>query len=250
MERLETILGDLGMDGAMTEAFAYLAEKKKATMEEIYEDTSLSRKAVSMSLEALEAAGAVKREGPAFTIGDAREALMALLPARCEELKAEIYSYRPAPVKEECPGVEAVRDDASAVPSFTARHIDAALSGVDMISRSLAWLDDSSLNAARAAVQRGVRVRVITLEHAGLESEARALADAGVELRSHEYSNDVRFMIVDGEFVAFAITEPPHVTEPACFGLLIRDRGVCEKVLEHIFEPAWSNANVVEEYRI
>jgi DNA-binding transcriptional ArsR family regulator len=250
MERLETILGNLGLDEAMTEAFAYLADKKKATLEEIYEDTSLSRKAISMALEALEAEGAVRRDGPAFTVEDVREALMALLPARCEELKAEIYSYGPAPVKRECPGVEAIRDDASVVPSFTAKNIDAALTGVDMISRSLTWLDDGSLNAARAAVQRGVKVRVITFKHAELGAEARALADAGVEVRSHEYSNDVRFMMVDGEFIAFAIEEPPQVTKPAYFGLLIRDRGVCKKVLDHIFEPAWRNANVVEEFRI
>jgi sugar-specific transcriptional regulator TrmB len=250
MERLETILGNLGLDRAMAEVFAYLANKKKATMEEMYEDTSLSRKAISLALEALESEGAVKRDGPAFTVEDVREALMALLPARFEELKAEVYSYRPAPMKKECPGVEAVRDDASVVPSFTAKNIDAALTSVDMISRSLAWLDDVSLNAARASIQRGVKVRVITFKHPGLEADARALADAGVEVRSHEYSNDVRFMMVDGEFIAFALKEPPGVEEPAYFGLLIRDRGVCKKVLDHIFEPAWGEAKVVEEYRI
>jgi len=250
MERLETILGNMGLDGAMAEVFAYLADIKKATMEEMYEDTSLSRKAISLALAALEAEGAVKRDGPAFTVGDVREALMALLPARCEELKAEIYSYRPAPVKKECPGVEAIRDDASVVPSFAAKNIDAALTSVDVISRSLTWLDDGSLNAARAAVQRGVKIRVITFKHAELGSDARALADAGVDVRSHEYSDDVRFMMVDGEFIAFALKEPPRVTKSAYFGLLIRDRDVCKKVLDHIFEPAWGQAEVVEEYRI
>jgi DNA-binding transcriptional ArsR family regulator len=250
MERLETILGNLGLDEARTEVFAFLADKKKATLDEMYEDTSLSRKAISLALEALESEGAVKRDGPAFTIDNVREALMALLPARCEELKAEVHSYRQTPMKEECPGVEAIRDDASAVPSFAAKNIDAALTSVDMISRSLSWLDDGSLNAARAAVQRGVKIRVITFKHAGLEADARALADAGVEVRGHEYSDDVRFMMVDGEFIAFALKEPPQATKPAYFGLLIKDKGVCMMVLEHIFEPAWSDAEVVEEYRI
>lgn len=250
MERLETILGNLGLDEAMTEVFAFLANKERATMEEMYEDTSLSRKAISMALDALEAEGAVKRDGPAFTIENVREALTALLPARYEELKAEIYSYKPETVSIECPIVEAIRDDASVVPSFTAKNIDAALANIDMISRSLTWLDDESLNAARAAVQRGVKVRVITYKHPELEADARALADAGVEVRSHEYSNDVRFMMVDGEFIAFAIKEPPQVTKPAYFGLLVRDRDVCKKIFEYIFEPAWADAEVVEEYRI
>ena len=250
MERLGTILDDLGLDGAMAEVFAYLAEKKKATMEEMFEETPLSRKAISRALAALEAEGAVKRDGPAFIIDNVREALMALFPARCEELRAEIYSYRPAPAKKEGPGVEAVRDARSAVPSFTAKNIDAALASVDIISRSLAWLNDESLNAARAAEQRGVKVRVITFKHAELEADARALSEAGVDVRGHVYADDVRFMMVDGQFIAFAIKEPPGVTEPAYFGLLIKDKGVCRMVLEHIFEPAWSDAEVVEEYRI
>jgi sugar-specific transcriptional regulator TrmB len=247
MERLEKILKDLGLDDAMAEVFACLAGKKKATLDEIFEDTSLSRKAISMSVRELEASGAVKREGQAYTIEDPREALKSLLPSRYEELKAEIFSYRPVLIKDESPLVEAIRDEASVVPAFTATHIDAALDSVDMVSRSLTWLDDRSLGAARAAVQRGVKVRVITYKHPELFSDARALADAGVEVRSHEYSKDVRFMIVDGEFVSFAIREPPRVTQPAYFGLMIRDRDVCRKMLEYIFEPAWEDAEVVEE---
>ncbi len=250
MERLDTILGDLGLEGAMAETFAYLANKKKATMKEIYEDTSLSRRAISIALEALVAEGAVKREGSSFTIINVQEALMALLPARCEELKAEIYSYRPAPVIKECPVVEAIQDDRSKVPDFTAKNIDAALASVDIVSRSLAWLDDTSLNAARAAVQRGVKIRVVTFSHPGLEADARALSDAGVEVRCGEYRGDARLMVVDGELVAFALREPPQAIKPAYFGLLIRDPGICKMVLDHIFEPAWEQAKIAEEYRL
>ncbi len=248
MERLETILGDLGLDGAMAEVFAYLADKKKATLEEMFEDTPLSRRAISRAVAALEAEGAVGRDGPAFTIDNVGEALAALLPARCEELRAEVYSYRPPPAEKACPGVEAVRDDASALPDFTAKNIDAALSSVDIISRSLAWLSDRSLGAARAAVQRGVKVRVITFKHPGLEADARALADAGVEVRSNKYSEDVTLMVVDGEFAAFALKEPPGPEKPACFGLLVRDKGVCGKASKYIFEPAWIRAETLEEY--
>lgn len=250
MERLEKILRDLGLDGALVEVFACLAGKGKASLDEIYDETALSRRAISLALGELESAGAVRKDGPDFAIDDTRKSLQALLPARFEELKAEIYSYRPITKKGECPMVEAIRDEASVVPAFTARHIDAALKSVDMISRSLTWLDDQSLNAARAAVQRGVRVRVITYKHPELLADARALTDAGVEVRSHEYSKDVRFMIVDGEFISFAIREPPKVTQPAYFGLMIRDRGACRSMLEYIFEPAWEDAEVVEKYRI
>jgi DNA-binding transcriptional ArsR family regulator len=244
MERLETILGNLGLDGAMTEVFAYLADKNKATMEDIYEATALSRKAVSRALDALAAEGAVRREGEAFTIGDVREALLALLPARYEELKAEIYSYRPSTAEKACSRVEAISGDSSAVPAFAANNIDAALSSVDIISGSLAWLNGESLDAARAAVQRGVVVRVITFRHPGLKAESRALADAGVELRSSEYSEEARLMVVDGELIVFSLKEP------ACFALLVRDKSVSEKVLKHIFEPAWGDAEVAEKYRI
>lgn len=57
-------------------------------------------------------------------------------------------------------------------------------------------------------------------------------------------------MIVDGEFISFAIKEPPKVTQPAYFGLLIRDKTVCRNMLEYIFDPAWEDAEVVEESRI
>lgn len=148
MERLETILGNLGLDGARADVFAYLARQGKATMKEIYEDTPLSRKAISMALEALEAEGTVEREGESFAVEDVQRSLMALLPVRYEELKAEIYSYKPLQAGEVRTAVKAIREMTSAVPSFAARNIDAAVSSVDVISPSLAWLDDESLNAA------------------------------------------------------------------------------------------------------
>jgi DNA-binding transcriptional ArsR family regulator len=250
MERLETILDGLGLDNAMVAVFTCLADKTKATMEEIFEQTALSRNAISTALKALEAAGAVKREGECFGIEDVQSSLMAMLPSRFEELKAKIYAYRPSGVAKECPMVEVRRDDASAVPSFTAKNIDAALQSIDIISRSLTWLDDRSLNAARAAVQRGVKIRVITAMHPGLKSDVRALADAGIKVRCHEYSGGTRFIMADAEVVAFSIGEPSKVTGPKYFGLIVRDRDVCEKILEYIFEPAWKSAEVVEEYRI
>jgi sugar-specific transcriptional regulator TrmB len=249
MERLETILKDMGLDGAMADTFACLAGRKRATAEEIYEDTSLSRKAVSLALAALEAQGAVKRDGMAYRMESARDALMALLPARYEELKAAIDAYRPVPAQKECPMVEAIRDEASVVPAFTARNVDESVNSVEMISRSLTWLDDNSLNAVRAAVQRGVKVRIITYKHQELMADAGALRDAGAEVRSHEYSRDVRFMVVDGEFISFAIREPPKITQPAYFGLMIRDRDVCKQMLEYIFEPAWGDAETIDENR-
>ncbi len=250
MEKLQTILGNLGLDGAMAEVFACLANKKKATLEEIYEETPLSRKAISQALAALLSEGAVKRDGPAYTIENVREALMALLPARYEELKAEIYSYRHAPGQKVCPRVEAVRGDPSADPSFMAKHIDAALASIEIVSGPLEWLNDESLNAARAAVQRGVIVRVIAFRHPGLEAEARALADAGVEVRSHEYAEEMAFVVIDGEFAAFALKEPARATKPASFRLLVKDKSACRMALDYLFEPAWKDAGTVEEHRI
>lgn len=246
MKRLEKILRDLGLDGALAEVFVHLAEKGKSTADDIYDETTLSRRSISMALGELEAAGAVRRDGPAFAVEDPRKALQALFPARLEELKAEIYAYRPAPGPEKCPAVEAVRDDAAVVPAFTARHVDGARRSVDMISRSLTWMDAGSLDATRAAVRRGVTVRVITHRHPEILADVRALLDAGAEVRSHEYAKDVRFMIVDGSFVSFAIREPPRVTQPAYFGLMIPDAGVCRSMLEHIFDPAWEDAEIVE----
>jgi len=250
MERLENILANLGMDNDMTMVFVYLSDRKKATIEEIYEHTTLSRGAVSMALSELEAEGAVKREGEYFAIEDVQKALLALLPPRFEELKAQIYSYAPSRPVGTCDVVKAIRVEPESMPSFAARNIDAALNSVDMISRSLAWLDDESLNAARAAVQRGVIIRVIASRYPELGSDTRALEDAGVEVRSHEYARDIGFMMVDGESVVFAIREPPKITRPAYFGLLIRDREACKKMLQYIFNPAWEDAEVAEEIRI
>lgn len=242
MERLKTILNNLGLDDVRAAVFIYLAGKRRATLEEIYEDTALSRKAVSMALEALEAEGAVKKDGMAFTVENVREALMAMLPARYEEVKAEIYSYRPAVVKKETPGVEAFWEEEAALPPLAAKEIDAALQDIVIVSRSLAWLDEESLNAARAAVQRGVKVRVITKKHPELRADARALTDAGVEVRCHDYADSVDLMIVDGGFMVLSIRGPPGLALSAYFRLMIRDRGACERARQHIFEMAWKNA--------
>ena len=244
MERLEAILANLGMDDAMARAFTYLASQRKATIEDIYSHTTLSRGEVSLALDELVAGGAVEREGECFTVEDVQEALLALLPSRFEELKAEIYSYSPPRPGEVCAIVEAVRDEPDAVPSFVARNMDAALTTVDMISESMSWLDDESLNSARAAVQRGVIVRVIASKYPELESDARALVDAGVDVRVHGYAEEVEFMMVDRDFIALAITEPPKVTLPANFSLLIRNAEVCGKIIQYIFEPAWEEAEV------
>lgn len=249
MERLETILRDLGLDDAMIEVFSYLAKKRRASLEELFEGTALSRCAISRALNALESKGTVKRDGEDFTIGDPQAAMMALLPSRFEEIKAEIFSYSPPVAERSCPIVKTIRDEAGFTPSFASCNFNAATASVDIISSSMAWLDDNSLDAARAAVQRAVKVRVLTHRQPELEAEARALTDAGVEVRSHEYSRGVRFLIVDGEYIAFAFGEPPGITKPSYFGLTIRDRDVCKKALEYIFDPAWEGAEAVEKYR-
>jgi sugar-specific transcriptional regulator TrmB len=250
MERLESILADLGMDESMARVFAYLADKKRSTMEDIYYHTTLSRGVISMALGELVSGGIVRREGEYFTVEDVQKALLAMLPSRFEELKAEIYSYAPPPKRESCAVVETTREEEEAMPSLLARNMDAALESVDVISRSLFWLDDGSLDSARAAIQRGVIVRVIAFKYPELAPDARALADAGVEVRMHEYAADTNFFIVDGKFVAFFIKEPPQVTRPACLRLMIRDKKACEEILRHVFNPTWENAEVVEEIRI
>jgi len=57
-------------------------------------------------------------------------------------------------------------------------------------------------------------------------------------------------MIIDGELISFAIEEPPGAARPAYLGLIIHDKAVCRNMLEHIFEPAWEDAEVAEKYRI
>jgi DNA-binding MarR family transcriptional regulator len=244
MERLESILANLGMDDAMTRVFTYLASQKKGTIEDIFSHTTLSRGSVSMALDELVAGGSVEREGEYFTVEDVQKALLTLLPSRFEELKAEIYSYSPPRPREACAVVEAFRDELDSVPSFVARNMDAALNNIHVISRSMSWLDDESLNSAMAAVQRGVIIRVISSKYPELESDTRALVDAGVDVRVHGYAEEVEFIMVDRELIAFAITEPPKVTRPAYLGLLIRNAEVCEKILQHIFDPAWEDAEI------
>jgi phosphatidylserine/phosphatidylglycerophosphate/cardiolipin synthase-like enzyme len=241
MERLDNILKDLGLDDAMTVVFEFMADKRKATFEQIYDGTRLSRRAISLAVEALEAKGAVKRDGPFYVVEDLREALISMAPARFEEIKAEIHSYRHEPnVRESCPDVKMDMADVTDVPASRARDIASAISQVDIISRMLEWLDEEVLEAIASAIERGVRVRILTDEHPGIASDIRALRDVGAEVRVNEYARYAQLLIIDGTAMALDLHAPPRTSKYP--GLRLRDRELSKRMLEDVFEPAWSDA--------
>jgi DNA-binding Lrp family transcriptional regulator len=241
MERLETILRDLGLDDAMTVVFEYLADKRRATFEQIYDETRLSRQAISLAVETLEAKGALKRDGPHYVIESIHKSLIAMAPARFEEITAEINSYRhPQKPAESCPVMEMVRADIADIPSIMGREIASAINHVDMISRTLAWLNEEILDIVEASIQRGVRVRILTYEHPDLASDARALRDAGAEVRAGEYAGHTQLAVVDGISMILDLPVPPRTDK--YLGVRVRDRETCKRMLEDVFEPAWDDA--------
>ena len=241
MERLDNILKDLGLDDAMTVVFEFMADKRKATFEQIYDGTRLSRRAISLAVEALEAKGALKRDGPFYVVENLREALISMAPARFEEIKAEIHSYRhEQSTGESCPAVEMVMADVTDMPSSGAREIASAVSQVDIISHMLEWLDDESLEAVERAVERGIRVRILTYEHPDIASDVRALRDVGAEVRVDEYARHAQLMIIDGIAMALDLPAPPRKSKYP--ELRIRDRALSKRMLEDVFEAAWSDA--------
>ena len=241
MERLDNILKDLGLDDAMTVVFEFMADKRKATFEQIYDGTRLSRRAISLAVEALEAKGALKRDGPFYVVENLREALISMAPARFEEIKAEIHSYRhDKTAGESCPAVQMVMADVTDMPSSSAREIASAVSQVDIISHMLEWLDDEALEAVENAVERGVRVRILTYEHPDIASDIRALRDVGAEVRVDEYARHAQLMIIDGIAAAIDLPAPPRTSKYP--GLRIRDRDLGKHMVEDVFEPAWSDA--------
>ena len=240
MERLDNILKDLGLDDAMTVVFEFMADKRKATFEQIYDGTRLSRKAISLAVEALEAKGAVKREGPFYVVENLHEALISMAPARFEEIKAEIHSYRPVKnTGESCPAVKMVMADVTDMPSSSIRVIASAVSQVDIISHMLEWLDDESLEAVDRAIKRGVRVRILTCEHPDIASDIRALREVGAEVRVNEYALHAQLMIIDATTVALDLPAPPRTGKYP--GLRVHDRDLGKRMLEDVFEPAWSD---------
>ena len=241
MERLDNILKDLGLDDAMTVVFEFMADKRKATFEQIYDGTRLSRRAISLAVEALEAKGALKRDGPFYVVENLREALITMAPARFEEIKAEIHSYRhDKTTRESCPVVQMVMADVTDMPSFSIREIASAVSQVDIISRMLEWLDDESLEAVERAVERGIRMRIITCEHPDIASDIRALRDVGAEVRVNEYARHAQLMIVDATTVALDLPAPPRTVKYP--GLRVHDRDIGKHMLEDVFESVWDDA--------
>ena len=241
MERLDHILKDLGLDDTMTVVFEFMADKRKATFEQIYDGTRLSRRAISLAVEALEAKGALKRDGPFYVVENLREALIAMAPSRFEEIKAEIHSYRHAQsTGESCPDVKLAMADVTDTPSSRARDIASAVSHVDIISHMLEWLDDEVLDTIDNAVKRGIRVRILTDEHPDLASDIRALREAGAEVRVNEYAKYAQLLIIDGIATALDLHAPPRTSKYP--GLRVRDRELGKRMLEDVFEPAWSDA--------
>ena len=192
-------------------------------------------------MEALEAKGALKRDGPFYVIENLREALISMAPARFEEIKAEIQSYRHAQsAGEGCPAVKMVMANVTDMPSSGAREIASAVNQLDVISHMLEWLDDEALEAVECAVQRGVRVRILTYEHPDIASDVRALRDVGAEVRVDEYARYAQLMIVDGIATALDLPAPPRTCKYP--GIRVRDRELSKRMLEDVFEPAWSDA--------
>ncbi|MCD1294474.1 hypothetical protein CUJ83_05600 [Methanocella sp. CWC-04] len=248
MESLEKILEKMGLDDDSKEVFSYMAVRRRASLEDIFNNTNLSMAAISKAVYTLMGRGAIKREGQILLMDNIQSSLTNLLSANIEDINSSIASYRQSAVTicdTKNTSIEVVHDDVSAVPSFTAGRIASASNSVEIVTRSLTWLDGETLRAIQEASNRGVLIRVITYHQPELEEGIKALKDAGVKVRSHEYSRDVRFIVADGEFVAFAIREPPRTTSSSYFGLWINSRDACSKVLEHIFEPAWQEAENV-----
>ena len=241
MERLDNILKDLGLDDAMTVVFEFMADKRKATFEQIYDGTRLSRRAISLAVEALEAKGAVKRDGPFYVVEDIHEALITMAPARFEEIKAEIHSYRPEQTTwESCPAVQMDMADVTDMPSYSAREIASAVTQVDIISHMVEWLNDEALEAVENAVERGVRVRILTYEHPDIASDVRALRDVGAEVRVNEYAKYIQLTIIDGVAMELDLPAPPRASKYP--KLCIRDQALSKRMLEDVFEPAWGDA--------
>lgn len=232
---------DLGLDDAMIDVYEYMADQRKADFGQIYDKTTLSRRGLSIALEALIAMGALKREGPYYVIDDLHRSLSAMAPARFEEIRAEIDSYRHTPRRvSSCPIVELASSDIAGVPSLIGREIESAINEIAVLSHTLAWLDDETMDVLNSAIQRGVRIRVLTYKHPDLASDARALRDVGVEVRCDEYARFAQFMIIDSEFVCYDVPVPPGGQK--YLGLRIRDADTCRRMLAEVFEPAWKDA--------
>ena len=243
MQRLDQILKDLGLDEGMAAVFEFIADKKRATLDQVYEGTRLSRKAILLAAEALEAKGALTREGPYLLIESLPRSLNTMAPARFEEIRAEIDSYQPENAQIEwCPIVEIAPASVADLRLFMAREITSAAESVDTISHMLEWLGDETLDALEAAIQRGVIVRILTYEHPGFEADARALREAGAEVRTGEYATKIQLIIIDGMSMALDLPAPPRGTRYP--SIRLRDLEACQR-LEEVFGLAWNDAEII-----
>ena len=128
------------------------------------------------------------------------------------------------------------------LPRMTRDFMKRASEEIDIITRSFTWVDDETLEAMYALVNKGVRIRIVGKYGDESKEVIEQLLRLGAIVKLHEFAGEARFMIIDEKEVVFAIREPLTPTERHYVGILIKDESTARVVKQYIFDAIFKEA--------
>lgn len=128
------------------------------------------------------------------------------------------------------------------LPKMTRDFLKRASEEVDIITRSFTWVDDETLDAMYALVNKGVKIRIVGKYGDESKDAIQQLLKLGAIVKLHEFAGEARFMIIDENEVVFAIREPLTPTERHYVGIMIKDESTAKMVKQYIFDSIYKEA--------
>jgi hypothetical protein len=128
------------------------------------------------------------------------------------------------------------------LPRMTREFMKRASQEVDIITRSFTWVDEETLEAMYALINKGVMIKVVGKYGDESKDVIQQLLKLGAIVKLHEFAGEARFMILDEKEVVFAIREPLTPTERHYVGILINDESTAKVVKQYIFDGIFKEA--------
>jgi hypothetical protein len=151
-------------------------------------------------------------------------------------------TYKSLIVEKDMADIIVNRKSFKLLPRMTRDFMKRAAEEINIITRSFTWVDEETLEAMYALINKGVRIKIVGKYGDESKEQIKKLIKLGAILKLHEFAGEARFMIIDEKEVVFAIREPLTPTERHYVGIMIKDESTAKTVKQYIFDGIFKEA--------
>jgi uncharacterized protein YtpQ (UPF0354 family) len=151
-------------------------------------------------------------------------------------------TYKSLIIGEDMADIIVNRKSFKLLPRMTRDFMKRAAEEINIITRSFTWVDEETLEAMYALINKGVRIKIVGKYGNESKEQIKKLIKLGAILKLHEFAGEARFMIIDEKEVVFAIREPLTPTERHYVGIMIKDESTAKTVKQYIFDGIFKEA--------